>query len=347
VVNNAENTEVFIDQVRLQKLKIQKLSDRLMALENRIDQEIPNILLLQDIQRDAIQTALNNHWAQQLQERGDAIQTALNNHWAQQLQERGDAIQTALVSEMRRINEETEVRTATLISKLTNRVSALPPTEQIPPTSFAEALDHLTYSFFEDEFRGSRDLILQRQRVTRGLVEAVVPSIETWLDLGCGRGELLDVLTEAGIPCIGVDRNPSLVSECRSARHHVILADLDQIQQIEFRSTINVISMFQVIEHLPMNLLSGVLNRCSDLMPEGGLLVLEFPNICNENVMTADFWLDPTHIRPLHPLFVTFLLRNNGFQVLTTNDYPFLEGHIWDQAHPRVNQDALIIGRKI
>jgi SAM-dependent methyltransferase len=181
------------------------------------------------------------------------------------------------------------------------------------PTAEAEPLDAAAYLEFERRFRGSRAEIQQRQRDAVRHVESLAGGDAPVLDLGAGRGEWLAVLAEAGVPAYGVDTNAEMAGEAVAAgldvRTEDALVHLEELPE----ATLGAVTGFHLAEHLPIPALTRVLDAAYLALQPGGVVVLETPDPTNLGVGTAGFYLDPTHLRPLHPLFLQFLVEQRGF----------------------------------
>jgi glycosyltransferase involved in cell wall biosynthesis/SAM-dependent methyltransferase len=165
------------------------------------------------------------------------------------------------------------------------------------------------YRSFEDVFRGSEELIRERQRVFLSLLSGHAPV----LDLGCGRGEFLDLLRDRGIRCLGVDSDPGMVRRCREKGHdEVVEADgLDFLEGLEDGS-LGAIFCAQVIEHLPYDALVRLLALARGKLRDDGILLAETVNPhCPPALKT--FWVDPTHQHPIFPEVALQLARSAGF----------------------------------
>ncbi len=169
------------------------------------------------------------------------------------------------------------------------------------------------YVALEDRFRGEQSLITERQRRYVPLVGATVDDAHPLVDLGCGRGEWLNLLRDSGIPAFGVDTNEAFAAEVAEAGHHIVVRDLlEFLRSVEERS-LGAVTMFQVVEHLPLPVLLDALSHCARALVPGGVLIAETPNALNLSVASSTFWIDPTHQKPLHPEFLKFCAQQVGF----------------------------------
>jgi SAM-dependent methyltransferase len=172
------------------------------------------------------------------------------------------------------------------------------------------------YRAFEDKHRGSRALIKERQRVYLPLIQPLValyPDAAA-LDLGCGRGEWLELLVETGFNAQGIDLDDGMLAECRARGLSVQTQDaLNALQSLPANSQA-VVSGFHFAEHIPFEVLQQVVQEALRVLKPAGLLILETPNPENVVVGTANFYLDPSHNRPLPPLLMAFLPEYYGFE---------------------------------
>jgi O-antigen chain-terminating methyltransferase len=183
------------------------------------------------------------------------------------------------------------------------------------------------YVEFEDIFRGQRAEI--KERVVEYLPRLVAKNIGTphmpVLDLGCGRGEWLEVLGERGFTGVGVDSNETCVADCRDRNLTVHIADLIEYLQQQPSDTQGVITAFHVVEHLPFRLILNLLNEAVRVLKPGGMLILETPNPANLIVGAHTFYLDPSHVRPLPADLLRFMVESRGFsnvEVLPLHPFP-------------------------
>lgn len=161
---------------------------------------------------------------------------------------------------------------------------------------------------FTDIFRGSEDLIAERQRV----YVDILGSPRWVLDLGCGRGEFLDVLAERGVVGRGVELSEEMVDRCREKGHEVELGDaVEYLGQLK-DSSVPVVFAAQLVEHLPSEVLRRFLGLILAKLEPGGTAVLETVNPHSPSALKA-FWTDPTHHHPLFPEVLLALGRFAGF----------------------------------
>jgi O-antigen chain-terminating methyltransferase len=176
------------------------------------------------------------------------------------------------------------------------------------------------YLSFEDKYRGSRDLIKLRLRVYLPFIEPLMALYEEAkvVDLGCGRGEWLELLVEAGFQPYGVDVDPGMLAVCEDRGLNVELKDvIAALKELSDSSQI-VVSGFHVVEHLPFANLQILVQEALRVLKPGGLLILETPNPENILVATLNFYLDPTHQRPIPPDLLSFLPVYYGFDRVKT-----------------------------
>lgn len=171
------------------------------------------------------------------------------------------------------------------------------------------------YRAFEDRYRGSRDTIKERLRAyapfTDPLLQADAPAVA--LDLGCGRGEWLELLGESGFEARGVDLDEGMLAACRerglAARHGDALAAL----RAQPDASLALVSAFHLVEHLPFDLVRELIAEALRALRPGGLLVMETPNPENLTVGATSFYLDPSHLHPLPPGLLGFAAEHAGF----------------------------------
>lgn len=174
------------------------------------------------------------------------------------------------------------------------------------------------YRAFEERYRGSRELIKQRLEI---YLPFVIPlrhlhSEAGALDLGCGRGEWLELLVEHGFVGRGVDLDEGMLAAGHELGLDVDREDVLQALKNTADSSLAVVSAFQLVEHVQFDYLCEMVIEAKRVLLPGGLLILETPNPENIVVASSNFYLDPTHNRPIPPLLLSFLVERAGFSRL-------------------------------
>ena len=171
------------------------------------------------------------------------------------------------------------------------------------------------YFAFENHFRGTRTEIKERARVYLPcLSEAGVGMTEKpVLDVGCGRGEWLELLKENNCSARGADANTTMVALCRELGLDVTLADaVTHLRSLPARSQ-GAVTGFHIIEHLPFPVLLELMAESWRVLQPSGVAIFETPNPGNVQVGTNNFYIDPSHLHPLPALLSQFLLETVGF----------------------------------
>lgn len=171
------------------------------------------------------------------------------------------------------------------------------------------------YRAFEEKHRGSRESVKSRQRVYLPFIEPLrsIYSDTRAIDLGCGRGEWLELLKESGFDAQGVDLDEGMLAACRERGLNVETADvLVALKALPDESQL-VVSGFHIAEHLPFPDLQTLVQEALRVLKPAGLLILETPNPENIVVGSCNFYLDPTHQRPIPPQLLSFLPEHYGF----------------------------------
>lgn len=165
------------------------------------------------------------------------------------------------------------------------------------------------YASFDEKFRGDRDAIKQRLKVYLPFIS----NDGTTIDLGCGRGEWLELLRDVEINATGVELNSVLVKECRDRRLNVVEQDLFAYLSTLPDESVSTVSAFHVVEHLSIENLVVLLNEALRVLKPGGVLLLETPNPRNVLVGTCNFYFDPTHRNPIPSEVLALLVETRGF----------------------------------
>jgi O-antigen chain-terminating methyltransferase len=169
------------------------------------------------------------------------------------------------------------------------------------------------YFAFEARMRGSTGTVRDRQRVYVDDLRDCAPV----LDVGCGRGELLGLLREAGVEARGVDADADMVAYARGEGLDVDQADLlEHLDALPDRSLGGVFAG-QVVEHLPPGALQRFLDLAARKLREGGLLVAETINPLSPLAL-RNYFADLTHAQPLVPETLALLAKQAGFRSVET-----------------------------
>ena len=144
---------------------------------------------------------------------------------------------------------------------------------------------------------------------------------ELLVELGCGRGEFLEVASEVVERCLGVDADPAMVEAVVAAGHDAVRADV-RTWPGETTERPDAVFLAHLIEHLSVDEAHELLGGVHDVMAPGGVLVVVTPNpACLANLMN-DFWSDPTHVRLYTLDLLAFLLEQTGFEVTERGGNP-------------------------
>jgi SAM-dependent methyltransferase len=171
------------------------------------------------------------------------------------------------------------------------------------------------YASFEDIFRGTREDIKDRGRIYLPFIRAAKVDLSSApvIDLGCGRGEWLELLRDEEIISQGVDINRVFLDACRATALDVKESDAVTFLRKLKASSVAVVTSFHLIEHLPLKTVIALLDESLRVLKPGGLIILETPNPENLEVGGCNFYTDPTHRNPLPPLLTRALVELRGF----------------------------------
>ena len=256
-------------------------------------------------------------------------------------------------------------RISVLLEEARKAVTLTPDSRLLTSISdeFQHQLDSI-YLSFEDIFRGNREDIKQRLRVYLPMVkEAGVGTFRMpILDVGCGRGEWLELLREENLKAGGMDINRSMLAECRNRGLDVTEGDVLAHLKALPDASLGAITGFHLVEHLPFEALIAFLDETLRVLKPGGIAVFETPNPENLLVLSRFFYLDPTHHNPIPSHTLKFLVEARGLcrvEVLQLNpfDESFLlradGNNVETELATRFNsyfygpQDYAVVGRKL
>jgi len=179
------------------------------------------------------------------------------------------------------------------------------------------------YLAFENIYRGTKESIKEKLSFYREPIEECMkefdPNNYLIADLGCGRGEWLDVLKEWKYQnTVGVDFSDSMIRHCSDAGHRTCHSDLLKYLENQKTSSHDLITAFHVVEHLTYFELNKLSEELLRVLKPGGSFLFETPNSANLVVGSSTFFLDPTHEKPLPPELAQFFFERRGFDVIDT-----------------------------
>ena len=177
------------------------------------------------------------------------------------------------------------------------------------PTPTGQQSPSFDYMTFENRFR-PEETVRERQSAYLELLG----TRKRIVDLGCGRGELLELLGQADVSAYGIELDPDNVAVCQEKGLEVIQGDgVSHLEGLE-ESAVDGIVASHLIEHLESEALWRLVAAAADRLAGDGILVLETPNPESLLAGSINFHRDPTHVRPVHPETLAFLCESAGFR---------------------------------
>jgi len=207
----------------------------------------------------------------------------------------------------------------------------------VSTSAAAPETDAFKYVVFEDRFRGSRDEI--RQRLTPYV--SLFAGATSVMDLGCGRGELLDLLREQGVTARGVDQNEAMVEACRARGLTADQGDALAALESQPDNSLGGVIAIQVVEHLEPGYLMRLIETAHHKLAPGAPLVLETINAACWAAFFDSYIRDFTHAHPIHPDTLQYLTKASGF---ATADIKFLAPIADHEKLPTVRLPAMPAG---
>jgi len=237
-----------------------------------------------------------------------------------------DYLKTGLITQERRVS--------ILLEELRSQVvvSQENPQKTIERLDVPDILDPL-YLAFENQFRGTREEIRERLLEYVPLIKNSGAGVEgrEILDIGCGRGEWLEIMKDEGLLAKGLDLNHVLIQECRKRGLEVVENDAISYLRTLSDNSVGAITSFHLIEHLDFESRIALFDESVRVLKSGGVALFETPNPRNLLVGSCNFWADPTHLRPLYPETHQFLMEYRGFCKV---ELLFLHPHEQEQRLP-------------
>jgi O-antigen chain-terminating methyltransferase len=187
--------------------------------------------------------------------------------------------------------------------------------------------DAIDYVAFEDRCRGSSESIKHAQE--RYLSVFPPPSGSgAIIDIGCGRGEMLELLIAAGYKAIGVDMDTNMIELCQSKGLPVVQDDGIHYLNGTEADSLRGIFCAQVVEHLLTQELERFVQLCYLKLMPSAVVVIETINPRSLFALANNFFADVSHTRPVHPETLRFICEQVGFtrvQLEERSRHPFMD----------------------
>jgi len=252
------------------------------------------LTLMDSNYREAVRSQ-HNDFTVRLDQRGLEIQKRL---WADLERVRAEFDKLIHV-ELRLIRQRTGAAFQSLAAPEPG--AALQPSQPAAPLAF-------DYARFAEAFRGSEERVRAGQRI----YVADFKNCGNVLDIGCGRGEFLELMREAGVPARGIDSSLESIALCRQKGLPAETADLFDYLRSLGEGELDGIFCAQVVEHLPPERLPEMIRLAASRLERNGVIVLETPNPDCLAIFATYFYLDPTHSRPVPEKLLSFYLSEFG-----------------------------------
>lgn len=169
------------------------------------------------------------------------------------------------------------------------------------------------YKAFEDAHRGNLDDIRKKLSQYIPVLEGFKIKNKKAVDIGCGRGEWLNLLRENGFQPVGVDMNPVMVEVCQKQGLEAVVCNALDYLKNQLDKNVGLITGFHIIEHMPFECLFEIVKESRRVLENGGMVIFETPNPENVMVGSNTFYDDFSHKNPLTPNAIKFLFEYHGF----------------------------------
>lgn len=305
------------------------LSDRQTAIEHERDAVAQRLDRLEDSLAQAMPIAEEaRSRSAELVERIDELAEGMEAH-DQRLVQQLDPLMAEMADTRRALDRAIAdiAQASRAYSELSRRMDlqrfrgAAEASVDLPPKSSPprEGLDALLESFYgrlEDRYRGSREEI--KGRLAAAYLDDIraasgAASGRPVLDLGCGRGEWVELLMENGIPARGVDLNPVQIAEAKAKGLPVEQGDAMTALAEAPDGAYAAVTAHHLVEHLPFETVAWMAREALRVLAPGGVLIVETPNVRNVLVGATTFHIDPTHLSPMPAEVLTTLFDTIGF----------------------------------
>ncbi len=170
------------------------------------------------------------------------------------------------------------------------------------------ALPGFDYARFAERFRGTEEYVKAGQKIYLPYFQ----NRRSVLDIGCGRGEFLELMRDAGVSARGIDLSQESVAACRHKGLEADTADLFEYLGEQPEAAFDGIFCAQVVEHIPPERLPEMIRLCARSLSRNGVVAIETPNPECLAIFATHFYVDPTHTRPIPPSLLVFYLEEFG-----------------------------------
>ncbi|MBP0957367.1 MAG: methyltransferase domain-containing protein [Oscillospiraceae bacterium] len=204
-----------------------------------------------------------------------------------------------------------------IVSKLNKPSAAVSSAAPVPALeqsrkASSDEYSGIDYFRFENYFRGSRETVKQRQETYLEYFR----NCRSILDIGCGRGEFLELMRDNGLSAVGVDTYPDFAEYCCSLGLNAVCDDgIGYLSRLE---SVDGIFVGQVVEHLTVDQIINLIETAYSKLSDNGVIIMETPNPQSLSIYVNAFYIDPSHVKPVHPETLKYLLKNAGFSSIET-----------------------------
>jgi 2-polyprenyl-3-methyl-5-hydroxy-6-metoxy-1,4-benzoquinol methylase len=224
----------------------------------------------------------------------------------------GVDIQKRLWADMERIRKDYDHLIHSELRLIRQRAATISAPAHAPaspqPQAPSPAQPEFDYTRFAERFRGSEDYVKNGQR----FYLPYFTGRREVLDIGCGRGEFLELMREAGVAALGLDLSRESVDLCRQKGLQADVADLFTYLAELPEASLDGIFSAQVVEHLPPERLPDMIRLAASRLRRDGVLAIETPNPECLAIFASHFYLDPTHTRPVPHALLAFYMEEYG-----------------------------------
>ena len=277
---------------------LNRISERLGRVDDRIAQS-----------QSSISDQVNDRIAQSQSSISDQVNNRIAQSQSKVYSDIGEQVRSVILA----MNKDIENR-AWLAGILEEKIAKSK--EKRSDEMLSSQVTGLNYFIFEDRFRGSRNDTKAKQLKFVKYFEGC----KNVLDIGCGRGEFLELLKDNGISGHGIDIDEDMVRYCRSRDLNVEKLDaVSYLNQLEDKS-LDGIFIDQVVEHLDPDYLIKMIDLCYKKMLFGAYIIMETVNPLSL-LSLANFYMDMSHKRPVHPETLKFLMSAAGFRETVAQFY--------------------------